>query len=323
MTLPEDITLIVGGGGFIGQALIMRLLQGKGRRIVVVGRSPAPRYPLPSGVLYIAGNMQEASCMEPLLDRAVEVIDLAYGSVPKTSFEDPLLDVTDNLPASVTLQKLASRRTLRRYLLVSSGGTVYGPPQVLPINEDHATNPISPYGISKLVTEKYATFFWQMAGLPLLIARPANPYGLGQVGQNQQGFIGAAMRAVMQGGSLQVFGPRGTVRDYIYIRDLADGLVAVLDHGQPGEIFNIGTGIGHDNLNIVHALGRFLGPEFMRVPIDTQPSRPFDVGVNILDATRLRAIAGWAPRYSLERGLQETWSYLQGSQRASEPLVHP
>jgi UDP-glucose 4-epimerase len=305
-------TLITGGSGFIGQALIKNLLAKSDRNIIAVGRSAVPKFPLPDAVSYHSGDISDMAFIGPLLDKATEVVDLAYGTTPKTSFDDPVQDVILNLPASVTLQRLASERNIKRYLLVSSGGTVYGNSRYLPITEHHPNNPISPYGISKLVTEKYAHFFCQMSGLPVIVARPSNAFGIGQIGKRPQGFIGVAMHAALNNLDVEIFGERGTVRDYIYIDDLAEALVALLEHGAIGETYNIGSGIGYDNLDVLSMLAEVCGAGFAPRTIH-RPLRPFDVLANVLNPEKINSATGWAPKYSLRQGLEEICRQLKQS----------
>jgi UDP-glucose 4-epimerase len=302
-------TLVAGGAGFIGSALIRALLRGpESRHITVVGRSSRPRTPLPDGVSYYSGDVANSEFIQPLVEKADEIIDLAYGTVPKTSFDDPLIDVVSNLPASVNLQKLACQSRVKRYLLVSSGGAVYGNTEASSIDESHPTNPISPYGISKLVTEKYGMFFCRMEGLPLVVARPGNPYGIGQIGQKLQGFVGAAMQAAIDSSAIDVYGERGTVRDYIYIDELAQALIAALQCGVPGSVFNIGTGVGNDNIEVLEALRNIVAPSGLTVKARRCPSRPFDVNLSVLDSRRLTEVSGWRPTISLTEGIDRLWS---------------
>ncbi len=300
---PERI-LIVGGSGFIGTALTRELHTHRpGLALRVMGRSALPRAPLPAGVEYLQGDASSRSSVLKALAGVTHVIDLAYATVPKTSFDDPLFDVTANLPASVNLLQLASQHTLARYLLVSSGGTVYGQSQTLTVNETHPTNPISPYGISKLLTEKYGTFFHQMAGLPLVIARPANPYGADQIGQIAQGFIGAAIGAARAGRPLTMYGERGTVRDYVHIDDLVRGLRLCLEQGRAGATYNLGTGIGTDNARVVDLLRHT--SLAAQLQVNHLPERVFDVKRNILDATLAEREFGWRCAIELNDGLQQ------------------
>ena len=312
-TLRPLRTLVVGGAGFVGSHLVRAMIEAGGRKVVVLGRRPKPRFHLPDGVRYVAGNAGDPALLSALLESCDEVVDLAYASVPKTSFDDPVNDVLDNLPSSVTLLKQCARFPIKRMLLVSSGGTVYGNAEVLPLDETHPTNPVSPYGITKLALEKYALLFHRLEGLPAVIVRPGNPYGPNQLGTLNQGFVGAAMHAVLNRGKIVVFGARGTVRDYLYIDDLSRGLLAALTHGVVGQIYNIGSGIGHDNLSVLQVLESIVHPEGFSVEWESYPERSFDVAANVLSSARLTYISGWRPQVDLRQGLALSWAWARRS----------
>ena len=311
--------LVVGGGGFIGSHTVRSLIESGREDILVVGRSERPRFPLPAEVRYLRGDAEDAAFLEPILAECDEVLDLAYATVPKTSFDDPVHDVLVNLPATVTLLKLCSRRSLRRLVLVSSGGTVYGNADYLPIDESHPTNPVSPYGITKLASEKYALLFHRLAGLPVVIARPGNAYGPGQSGDPAQGFVGTAMFAAMNRVPVHLFGERGTTRDYVYVEDVASGLLAALEHGRPGEAYNIGTGVGLDNQDVLDILERTSSPEVAKIEVVREPPRPFDVLKNVLSSARLTDISGWRPEVEAPEGFHRTWHWVQAQQETSGP----
>lgn len=302
-------TLVVGGGGFIGSHFSKLLAERGGRNVMVVGRSPQPRFRLTDEMTYVQGDAGDADFIGSLLERCDEIVDLAYATVPKTSFDDPVHDVLVNLPASVALFRESTKRRLRRFVLVSSGGTVYGNAAYLPIDEAHPTNPVSPYGITKLALEKYALLFQSLENLPAVIVRPGNPYGPFQIGNLAQGFIGSAMFATLRRQPITVFGKRGTLRDYLFIEDLAEGLLGALDYGQVGEVYNIGTGTGLDNLDVLDALDAIARPAGYSVDVDVCPPRPFDVAANVLSSARLTYVSGWRPRTGFEDGLARTWSW--------------
>lgn len=302
-------TLVVGGAGFIGSHLVRALMEDGKRQVRVTGRRDEPVYGLPPGAGYVKADAADAGMMERLLNDADEVIDLAYASVPKTSFDDPVDDVLSNLPATVNLLRKSSECSLRRFLLVSSGGTVYGNASRLPIDEFHATNPVSPYGITKLAAEKYAFLFHSLSSLPLVVARPGNPYGPFQYGRLAQGFIGAALHATALRQKVTVFGGRGTVRDYIYVEDLARGLIAALEYGRIGETYNIGTGIGYDNRAVLDKIDLVVKEDGYSVECEHRPARAFDVAENVLSSARLTYVSGWRPQVDLHTGLKATWQW--------------
>lgn len=302
-------TLVVGGGGFVGSHFVRLLSTRRDRNVIVVGRGSKSRFPLPLDVLYVQGDAADPSFISSLLKRCDELVDLAYATVPKTSFEDPVNDVLVNLPAAVNLLLQASRCKLRRVLLVSSGGTVYGNAAYLPIDEMHPTNPVSPYGITKLAAEKYALLFHRLEDLPVLITRPSNPYGPNQLGNLGQGFIGAAMFATLRRQPVNLFGERGTIRDYVFVEDLAAGLLAALDHGHVGEVYNIGSGTGLNNREVLEVLDTVARPSGFSVDVDVKPSRAFDVEANVLSSERLTYVSGWRPQTDFKLGLERTWSW--------------
>ena len=231
---------IIGGAGFIGQHLARALIE-SGRQVRVIDLH-FPEYGLSSEIEYLQGDIRDASFLAESVKNADELVDLAYLSVPKTSFEDPIADITQNLPSSVALFELASKLPLKKMIFVSSGGTVYGEPVSLPLSETHPTSPISPYGITKLALEKYAFMFHKLKGLPIVCVRPSNPFGEGQRPFIGQGFIATAIASILSGLEISIFGASGTIRDYIYVGDAVKGIVSALDHGVAGECYNIGSG---------------------------------------------------------------------------------
>jgi UDP-glucose 4-epimerase len=303
---------LIGGSGFIGSHLAA-LLAAKGRRLTVVGRSAVPLRKLPPGAQYASGDYADLQFLRKLLAQADEVIDLAYATVPQTSFADPVFDIQANLPPSVSLLRCAGEARLRRIVLISSGGTVYGVAKTLPITEEHPTNPISPYGITKLTIEKYGLMFHRLAELPVIIVRPGNAYGSGQISETGQGFVATAIARVRDRREVTIYGQEGTIRDYVHVTDIARGIVSALEHGQPGCCYNIGTGVGKSNLDVLRTIEPLASTHRRRIELRVEERRGFDVPANILDSARLREISGWTPQVPFEAGIGETWSHFVGA----------
>ena len=305
-------TLVIGGSGFIGIEL-SRLLVEAGREVVILGRGQGRPAYLPPGCRYVQGDYANLGLLRSLLSPGCDVVNLAYSTVPKTSFGDPTFDLLSNLPANVALIQEVGRADVHRLVIVSSGGTVYGPPRSLPIQEDHPTNPISPYGITKLTIDCYARMFHATMDLPVLIVRPANAYGEAQRTGVGQGFMAAAIDAIQRGRCVEIYGAEGTVRDYIHVSDVAAGILAALERGQAGEIYNLGTGFGASNLDLLRLLESLAEADGFTVQVNHLPERRFDVSANVLDSSMLHAATGWRPRIRLADGLAAMWhNALQG-----------
>ena len=301
---------MIGGGGFIGSHLVPRLLS-RGRKVTVMGRNTFPGRGLSTGADYVSGDFGDAGLIRSLLANHGEVIHLAYATVPNTSFDNPLGDLQENLPATVQLFAEAAASG-SRLLLVSSGGTVYGEGSTLPIAEDHPTQPISPYGVTKLTLEKYAYLYSVTHRLNVVCVRPSNAYGDGQAPFSGQGFVATAMASVLRGQPVRIFGPLGSVRDYIHVADIAEGIVATLERGAAGSSYNLGSGVGRSNVDVVEAIRPLMREIGREVQTVHDAARVFDVTANVLDCSRLQNLTGWRPVVDFADGLRRTRDWLLG-----------
>jgi len=299
--------LVIGGNGFIGSHLVPRLVA-SGRRVTVLDRTGISSRIKSGLVTYVAGDFSDSALIGHLVAEHDEVVHLAYATVPNTSFDNPLADLDQNLHPAVQLFDIVARKGAR-LLLVSSGGTVYGEAISTPITEEHPTHPISPYGVTKLTLERYAYLYAVTRGLKVTCVRPANPYGEGQLPFVGQGFVSTAMATAMKGKPITIFGEHGTVRDYIHIDDLVEGMLVVFENAAANETFNIGSSIGRSNLDVVNAMSTLLQESGVEVCLNYVSARPFDVKVNVLDCNRIRNM-GWQPRVSFEDGLKRTREWL-------------
>jgi UDP-glucose 4-epimerase len=247
--------------------------------------------------------------MREILEPGCYVIDLAYATVPKTSYGDPIFDLRANVPGSVSLLEESRAVGVRRLLLVSSGGTVYGSSQYLPIDESHPTTPISPYGITKLTVERYALMFHKTHNLSVIIVRPSNAYGANQRSHTGQGFLATAIDCILSRRQIEIYGESGSVRDYIHVSDLAEGIIAAINCGINGEVYNIGTGIGVSNLDVISLLRPIAEDRGYSVQISHVPSRSYDVEANILNCKKLTSVSGWKAKTSLQQGLTSMWKH--------------
>ena len=300
---------VIGGNGFIGTHIIETLVTFD-RQITVIDKNPLPSKVLPKEVNYITGDYGVKDFLVKSLKDVDEVIHLAYSTVPKTSFEKPVQDIFNNLPTTVRLFEVASNLGIEKLVFVSSGGTVYGGVDKVPIKENHPTNPISPYGITKLACEKYANMFYKLKVLPVVCVRPGNAYGERQKPFVGQGFIATAISSILNQQEVIIYGETGTIRDYIYVTDVARGIIAALEHGKPGVCYNIGSGVGRSNKDILDAIYPFAKSTGLEPRVKILPLRQFDVPINVLDSTKIMQETGWETTITFDEGIKRTWDWL-------------
>ncbi len=306
--------LIVGGNGFIGSHLAEGLRAG-GHAVRVLDPGPARADTDWSGIDYVCGAYTNAALLETALDGMDTVFHLASTTVPASSNLDPAFDVSSNLLGALGLFATIEARGIRRVVFFSSGGTVYGNPETLPMREDHPLRPISSYGIVKVAVEHYLRMYGHLGRLDPLILRPSNPYGPRQSASGGQGFIAAAIARARADETLQIWGDGEVVRDYLYIDDLVDLAIRAAASGECGT-FNAGSGDGHSLNAIRTAIERVAG-RAMRV--EHLPGRGFDVREVRLDIAAARERFGWAPTVDLDDGIARTWRALSLDTRSFPP----
>lgn len=294
--------VVLGGCGFIGSHLC-RALAAANRPLRIFDKVYADRRliaDLEGRAEIIEGDIARPDDVLQALEGAETVVNLIHTTVPGSSMLDPAYDVESNVVASVRWLVRLAETAVRRVVFVSSGGTVYGPPQCDLIDERHPTDPISSYGITKLAIEKYVAMYAAISGVEYLILRPSNVYGEGQHLHIGQGVIGVLADRALRRQPLEVWGTGESLRDYLYVGDFVAAVMRLLEYTGLRRVFNVSSGRGHSVLAILAILRSQL--EWMPEIIYT-PARGFDVPVNVLDSALLRAETGWEPRVPLEEGV--------------------
>lgn len=295
--------LVIGGNGFIGSHLCEGL-RANGHAVRVLDPGPARADVDWTGLEYRRGAYTDAETLGTALADIDAVFHLASTTVPASANRDPAFDVSSNLVGTLGLLDAMQARGVRRIVFLSSGGTVYGDPESLPVREDHPLRPISSYGIVKVAIEQYLRMYRHLDRLDPLVLRPSNPYGPRQSAAGGQGFVAAAIARLREDAPLQIWGDGGTIRDYLYIDDLVALIVRAAESGVCGT-FNAGSGEGASLNDVRRAVERAAGRPLR---VEHLPARGFDVRRIELDIAAARERFGWRPAVSLEDGIARTWS---------------
>ncbi len=296
---------ILGAGGFIGTNLAQRLA-GEVADLRCFGR----RQDFPSmwqGLNWISGEVSGGEVVRTI-SGCDTVIHLASTSTPATADRRIADDAEFNVIDTLKLLDQCVEAGVSRVVFISSGGTVYGICDRIPTPENTPTNPITAYGVAKLAIEKYLAVYRHQRGLDYRILRVANPFGPFQTSRKGQGVVAAVIASALHDTTLQVWGDGRVVRDYVYVSDVVAAIVKSLDHTGDSRIFNIGSGKGHDVLQVVHAVEALSNK---KLRLDFRSARPVDVPTSILDAGLAARELDWHCAVDFEAGLANTLEWMR------------
>src|SRR5215207_193602 len=287
--------LVTGGAGFIGSHLVDALLARGDDVSVVDDLSSGRREQVPGDVpLHVVDIAEIAVAMAA--ERPDVVFHLAAQVDVRKSVADPAHDARVNVASTASVLEAAHAVGVRRVLLASTGGALYGESVALPTPEDSPIAPYSPYGASKAAAETYLALYTRLHGLSTMALRFGNVYGPRQDPHGDAGVIAIFAGAAAEGRPVTVFGDGSQTRDYVYVGDVAEGFLAAAGTDHSGAI-NIGTGVETSLLELVDALDA--QPQFAR-------ARAGEVSRSCLDVSRAAELLGWEAAVRLEQGLDRT-----------------
>lgn len=241
--------------------------------------------------------------------RAVEGVDTvvhlaAFGSVVE-SVQDPVPNFDVNVRGTLVVLRASATAGVGKVVFASTGGAIMGNAEP-PVDEGTLPWPISPYGASKLCGEAYCHAFAGSFDLPVVALRFANVYGPRQEASLEGGVVAIFLERLAAGEESTIFGDGEQTRDFIYVGDVVDGVLAATGH--EGGVYNIGTGVETSVTELHRVCRRVTGIE--REPV-YEEARPGDIGRSVIDPSLAARDLGWQAEQSLEKGLELTWASLQ------------
>ena len=299
--------LVVGGNGFIGSHLVDALLQQEWG-VTILDLQERRYEPMPLAAYFIQGDLSQSYLVRQALAGVDIVFHLAWATIHEVSNRDPAADIHANLIPSLHLLEACRESGVHRIVFVSSGGTVYGLPEELPILETHPQNPINAYGITKVAVEKYLHMFQHLHNLDYAVLRPSVPYGPRQNPLGRQGAVAVFLYRVAQGLPITIWGDGSVTRDYFHVSDLVDALIAASEKDlSTYRTFNVGGGEELSLSGLLQLVEETVGKKAV---VDYQPGRDFDAPRILLDTRRAKRELNWQPKVSLVDGLAQTWEWM-------------
>ena len=304
--------LVTGGAGFIGSHLVDRLIQEGNEVVVVDNLATGKRKNVNKKAIFYKMDIQSKRIDKVLRnERPLVLVHLAAQMNVRHSTEDPQFDAQVNILGTINLLEHAVRHGVRKVTFASSGGAIYGEQEVFPAPETHRTEPLSPYGISKLAGEKYLAYYANATGLRYVALRFANVYGPRQESEGEAGVVAIFTRKMLQGEQPIINGTGKQTRDFIYVDDVVESILVTLGEDVQG-IFNVGTGQEtaiNEGYRILKELTQSTCKDLFGAAKKGEQYR------SVLDVRKIRETFGWDTQVSFQEGLQKTVDYFKGEGR--------
>lgn len=295
--------LVTGGAGFIGSHVAEALLAAGHSVHILDDLSGGRRENVPDGAVLHVMDIRDAAVEALWAEHRFEVMHhLAAQMDVRRSVADPSYDADVNVRGLLNLMEAGRRNGLRKVVFSSTGGAIYGEPEHAPQREDHGLNPLSPYGITKLCSEKYLFFYEQTHGIQWVALRYGNVYGPRQNPHGEAGVVAIFAERMLAGQQPVINGDGLQTRDYVHVHDVVSANMKALNHAGSG-IFNVGTSVETDVNTLFRILRDTLAPD---MPESHGPGKPGEQKRSVLSYAHSQAVLGWAPTISVEDGLRET-----------------
>lgn len=316
MSYPEKLAgqriVVTGGAGFVGSNVVRRLLAEQARVVVLDDFYTGDDNNLPPGASnleVVRGSVTEFDLVRDVVKGASLVFHLAARNII-VSTRNPREDYEVNIGGTLNVLMAARELNIPR-VVYSSSTSVYGNPRYLPINEDDATNMLSPYAVSKFAGENYCKAFYESYGLSSAVVRYSNVYGTAQRPDNPYcGVVSKFFESAMNGESPRIHGDGEQTRDFTYIDDVVEAtLLAGISPKADGQVYNVGTGREVTVNQLARAIIEITGAKVEPAYIDR---RDIDnIRRRVVNIEKIRRELRWIPTFTVEQGLRRTYQWLK------------
>ena len=300
--------LVTGGAGFIASNVADAFIN-EGHNVVIIDDFSSGKQENinPKAKVYRM-DIQDSNVENIFRDEKIEVMCHHAAQMDvRRSVSDPKFDASVNVLGFLNLMETGRKYGLKKVIFSSTGGAIYGEQDYFPADEQHPNRPLSPYGITKLVTEKYLFFYKEIYGIDHVILRYANIYGPRQNPHGEAGVVAIFTERMLKGEQPTINGEGKQTRDYVFVGDVVQANLLALKYNG-SNIFNIGTGIETDVNQLFHHIKKLTGSTCEE---KHAPAKAGEQMRSVISSQKISEMLGWKPTVTLEEGLKRTVEFFK------------
>jgi UDP-glucose 4-epimerase len=312
--VPLNI-LVTGGAGFIASHITDAYIADGHNVIIVDNLSSGVRENINPKAKFYHLDIRSEKLEDVFQKEKIDVVNHHAAQMDvRRSVADPKFDASVNVLGGINLFESACRHRVKKIIFSSTGGAIYGEQDYFPADEEHPLRPLSPYGITKLCTEKYLFFYKAVYGMNHVILRYANVYGPRQNPHGEAGVVAIFCNKMLRGEQPVINGDGKQTRDYTFIGDVVKAnLLALKSEGS--SIYNIGTSVENDVNTLFFELRKHLNPS---CPEQHAPAKAGEQQRSVITARKIEQELGWRPSVQLDEGLLLTAEYFKKKTNSSK-----
>lgn len=310
--------LILGGMGFIGSNLAIRLVE-LGAEVTLVD-SMLPQYggnltniePIEGRVNVNYSDIRDSHSLDYLVRDADLIFSMAGQTSHIESMKEPIVDLDINCRSQLSILECCRKQNPGVTIVYASTRQLYGRPRYLPVDEKHPVVPVDVNGINKLAAEMYYSLYSEVYAMRCLSLRLTNTYGPRQhLSGSTQGFAGIFLRKAIEGEKIEIFGTGEQLRDFNYVDDVVDAFLLATEVESPsGKVYNLGANPSYSLLEFVQILRRYCEFDFEVIPFPEE-HEAIDIGDYYADYSKFESETGWSPKVDLAEGMERTVEFFK------------